>query len=296
MRILFTIPHYFNPDGGRHGSRRKHPKPRLQALSLNLAALHQLFSQSQVMIDVSQRVAHPVKPIHAGDIDIVICTTPNHHLLDQLSLPDYFSYRHHPQKVNPFLLGFECQAVLRDCLGQYDYYCFLEDDLILHDPWFFIKLDWFTQQAGPLSLLQPNRYEISVETRVAKAYIDGNLSPEVTAPFQNVQEMPQVQASFLGMPLTFERALNPHAGCYFLNQTQMAHWVKQPHFLDRNTQFIGPLESAATLGIMKTFRVYKPIAQQASFLEIQHFGKGFIGLIGSEITLATSPQTTLEPR
>jgi len=287
MRILFTIPHYFNPDGGRHGSQQKYPRPRLQALTLSLAALHQLFSQSQVMIDVKQRMTRPVNHIHANDIDVVICTTQGHHLLDTLSLPRHF-YRHHPTQATPRLLGFECQAVLRDCLGQYDYYCFLEDDLILHDPWFFIKLDWFTQQAGPLSLLQPNRYEAGIETLVNKAYLDGDLSLAATAPFQNVHEVPEIQASFLGMSLTFQRALNPHSGCYFLNRSQMEHWASQPYFLDRDIRFVGPLESAATLGIMKTFRVYKSVPQQASFLEIQHFGRGFLILIGSEIKLATS--------
>ncbi len=288
MRILFTIPHYFNADdSGRHGSQRQHARPRLQALTLSLAALHQLFSKSQAMIDVNQRAAHPANHIHVNDIDVVICTTQGHHLLDVLSLPDHF-YRHHPTQVNPRLLGFECQAVLRDCLGQYDYYCFLEDDLILHDPWFFIKLDWFTQQAGPLSLLQPNRYEAAIQTLMSKVYLDGNLSPTATAAFQNVDEIPHVQAFFLGRPLTFHRACNPHSGCYFLNQIQMEHWVSQPYFLDRDTRFIGPLESAATLGIMKTFRVYKSVPQQASFLEIQHFGRGFLMLLGTEIELMAS--------
>jgi hypothetical protein len=56
----------------------------------------------------------------------------------------------------------------------------------------------------------------------------------------------------------------------------MAYWAAQPHFLDRDTGFIGPLESAATLGIMRTFRVYKPAVENASFLEIEHHGTAFI--------------------
>jgi hypothetical protein len=56
----------------------------------------------------------------------------------------------------------------------------------------------------------------------------------------------------------------------------MAHWMRQPHFLDRSPAFIGPLESAATLGIMRTFRIYKPARENASFLEIEHFGTGFL--------------------
>jgi hypothetical protein len=287
MRILLTIAHFFKPGGGKHGSLRKEPRPRLQALSLSLAALHQLFSKSQGMIDIAQRLTVPANQPRSCDLDIVICTTQGHHLLEQLALPYHF-YRHHPTQAEPLLLGFECQAVLRDCLGQYDYYCFLEDDLILHDPWFFTKLAWFTQQSDDLSLLQPNRYEVSTHALTCKTYIDGNLSPKSTAPFQRVQEKPKLQGTFLGQSVNFQRALNPHSGCYFLNANQMAHWAKQSHFLDRNTQFVGPLESAATLGIMKTFRVYKPAPDQANFLEIQHFGDGFLGLIGQQVDLVAT--------
>ncbi|KYC40965.1 hypothetical protein WA1_25470 [Scytonema hofmannii PCC 7110] len=286
MRILFTIAHFFNPDSkGKHASQRKDPRPRLQALRQNLAALHQLFGKSQSIINIGQRLAFPANQPQAYDLDIIICTTKNAHLLNQLELPSHF-YKHHATEVEPLLLGFECQALLQDCLGQYDYYCFLEDDLTIHDPWFFVKLNWFTQQASDRSLLQPNRYEVSSHALTCKAYIDGDLAPRVTAPFQNVTEQPELKGKIMGMPITFRRALNPHAGCYFLNANQMAHWVSQSYFLDRDTSFVSPLESAATLGIMKTFRIYKTQPEQASFFEIQHFGTGFLQLIGDKVDFA----------
>ncbi|NJO41509.1 MAG: calcium-binding protein [Cyanobacteria bacterium RU_5_0] len=289
MRILFTIAHLFKPDGsGRHSSQRKNPQPRLEALSNNIAALHQLFSKSQTTIRIASSLTLPANQSQTHDLDIVVCTTQGHHLLDQLSLPYHF-YKHHPTQAEPLLLGFECQTVLRDSLGHYDYYCFLEDDLILHDPWFFIKLDWFNQQAGDLSLLQPHRYEVSTYDLICKAYIDGDLAPRITEPFQRVQDHPQIKGKIMGMPITFRRTLNPHAGCYFLNANQMEHWASQPYFLDRDTSFVGSLESAATLGIMKTFRVYKTVPDQASFLEIQHFGRVFLGLIGERVDLVASP-------
>jgi hypothetical protein len=158
----------------RHASQGKDSQHRVQALSQSLASLHQLFSKSQDIINIAQRLAFPANQPQAYELDIVICTTQDYHLLNQLPLPEHF-YKHHSTKVEPLLLGFECQAVLRDYLGQYDYYCFLEDDLILHDPWFFVKLNWFSQQAGELSLLQPNRYEVCTDTLTYKAYIDGDL-------------------------------------------------------------------------------------------------------------------------
>jgi hypothetical protein len=85
------------------------------------------------------------------------------------------------------------------------------------------------------------------------------------------------------LPLEFRRASNPHAGCFFLDGEQMDLWRAQPHFLDRDTAFVGPLESAATLGIMKTFRVYKPARACASFLEVQHFQPRYIHFIDAAI-------------
>ncbi|MDB9509967.1 calcium-binding protein [Kamptonema animale CS-326] len=284
MRILFTIAHFFNPHGeGRHASQRNDHHPRLNALTACLTALQGLYGKSQSMIHIGQCATVPVNESQTHDIDIVVCTTQDYHLISQLSLPPKL-FLHNATNAEPLMLGFECQAVMRACLDKYDYYCYLEDDLILHDPWLFVKLNWFTHHAGNGNLLQPNRYEISPQGLVRKAYIDGDLIPQATAKFQNVQEQPQFAGYVMEQQLMFHRALNPHSGCYFLNAEQMAYWTKQPYFLDGDTSFIGPLESAATLGIMRSFRIYKPARSNANFLEIQHFGANFLNLIGNKVS------------
>ena len=40
-----------------------------------------------------------------------------------------------------------------------------------------------------------------------------------------------------------------------------------------------PEVSAASLGVMRTFRVYKPADENAAFLELEHTGSGFLGRI-----------------
>jgi 2-polyprenyl-3-methyl-5-hydroxy-6-metoxy-1,4-benzoquinol methylase len=275
MRILFTIPHYFKPLGdGGYASLGKDPQPRIQALTACVTALHRLFSSSQGMADFDQRKTIAANQPQAHQIDIVICTTQGSHLLDRLPLPAHL-YKHYPTRVEPMMLGFECQALLRDCLGSYEYFCFLEDDGILHDPWLFNKLNWFTQQAGNMCLLQPQRYEVSFDGPNCKTYIDPNLAREFTAKYQDLQEQPELKGQIMGNSVRFLRTSNPHAACYFLNVAQMNHWARQPHFLDRDTSWFGPLESAATLGIMRTFRIYKPAPENANFLEIEHFASGW---------------------
>jgi hypothetical protein len=56
----------------------------------------------------------------------------------------------------------------------------------------------------------------------------------------------------------------------------MARWAAQPDFLQRERAFVGPLESAATLGIARHFRVYKPERTNASFLELRHIHNRYL--------------------
>jgi len=177
------------------------------------------------------------------------------------------------------------QAVLRDALGRYDYYAYLEDDLILLDPWFFHKLAWFDRLAGARCLLQPNRYEVAGYVVARKVYVDGDQRPSLTARVRDVQASPEITAEAFGAPLRFRPALNPHAGCYFLTAEQMTYWAGQPYFLDRDLGFIGPLESAATLGNLRAFSIFKPAREQASFLEIQHVGTQFLSQVGTYLSI-----------
>jgi hypothetical protein len=283
MRILAAIPHYYRAAGAspadlrHHGSVGPDRDARVAALSSCIASLHQLYGPAQHVIDQATRVALPANERTASRVDVVVCTAGPDHLLDRLSLPAA-SYHHHAASPSrPALLGFECHALLRDRLGDYDYHAYLEDDLISRDPWLFVKLAWFTAQLGDQVVLQPNRFEVSPRLGlVHKAYIDGDLRADVTAPFQDVAVAPTASGSLLGTTVTFQRVRNPHSGCFFLNQRQMESWTRQPFFLDRDTSFIGPLESAATLGVTRAFRVYKTAPESAGFLEIEHFGTRYL--------------------
>lgn len=280
MRILLTIPHFFDlqSNGGatsRHGSQSADASSRRRALAAALLAPHQLWGRAQCMMQLAERRSRPANDDFRGNVDVVVCTTEGRHLINDLPVSAAF-FEHFETRAAPELLGFECHAVLRDRFGDYDWYGYLEDDLILHDPWFLAKLEWFAAQAPSEALLQPNRFERGYGPLAQKAYVDGDLAEQTTKRWQNIREHSQLRATVMGRQLLFHRPLNPHSGCFILSAAQMGHWLRQPHFLNRDTSFIGPLESAATLGIMQTFRIYKPARSNASFLEIEHYGTGFI--------------------
>jgi hypothetical protein len=271
VRLFFAIPHFYDPEGGRgYGSMGPDPEPRIAALTATIGAVLWHFGPRQYVIDWAQRLAHQANDVGENVVDITVCTTQGKHILDQLPIPAS-AYTHAATTAEPMMLGFECQAVLRDVLGEYDYYCFLEDDTVIRDSWFFSKLAWFTDQYGHDALLQPNRYAVDFDWGGRKGY-GGNVRRERTDPFQNIDDTPALTGEVMGRKLVFRRAINPNAACYFLTEEQMKRWAGRPYFLDRDTSFAGPIESAASLGIMRTFKIYKPAAECANFLEVEHFG------------------------
>lgn len=272
MRILLTVPHYFKPQGnGRYGSTQPNPQPRLAALTQLLRNLHTIYAAPQ---EHWVRVGDHLQPYAVDQatsltLDVVICTSQDDHLLTQLVLPPNL-YEQRRTACNPMLLGFECHDILREQLDHYDLFGYLEDDLILHDPGFFNKLHHFVQVAGEASLLQPNRFErYATLAQLKKVYIDFEFQPASSVP----ETAQTITLQSCGYAVECCRATNAHAGCFFLTQAQLARWVAQPSFGLRDTSYIGPLESAATLGIMRTFQIYKPAPRYANFLEVEHFGQ-----------------------
>src|SRR5262245_14382542 len=97
MRVLFALPHYFNPDSagnGRHGSLRRDPAPRIRALADCLTTIQQLFGQRQCVMDLARRTTTPANESNAT-ADVIVCTSNGQHLLDRLKLDSRY-YTHRP--------------------------------------------------------------------------------------------------------------------------------------------------------------------------------------------------------
>ncbi|WP_159789002.1 calcium-binding protein [Sodalinema gerasimenkoae] len=287
MRVLLTIPHYFNPQGSNaHGSLQTNPQPRIEGLTACLRSLYETFGtgQSYYAHDAEQsRVERqPANCYSRVELDVVICTTADFHLLDQLDqlrVPSALFRRESFSLEDPKWLGLGCHLVLKRQLGFYDYYGYFEDDLILRDGYFFQKLNWFNQHLGDEVVLQSNRFEVTQQGVPEKVYVDADfesISPLFADCPHDFSDKQRLSAQFLGQPLHFNRARNPHSGCFFLNARQMDYWTQQPHFMNFSRRFISGLETCATLGLMETFPVYKPAFENANFLEIQHRGDTLI--------------------
>ena len=277
MRILFAIPHYFAAEpGGNYGSERTAPEERARVTRLCIASLWQTFSEAQALADGFRQDFVPANPRLAAEITVALCTTGESHLVPEL---EGCAFHHVNTAAEPRHLGFECHNVLKSGLGQFDYFGYLEDDLRVDDGLFFTKLAWFNAQFGEAALLQPNRFELAAEPAPYKVYIDGNPRDRTLVRAQRNDGQARLTAPAIGRPMAFQRVHNPHSGCFFLSAAQLSRWTAQPDFAVPSAAFCGPLESAATLGIMRHFRVYKPARENAAFLEIEHLDRRYLGRV-----------------
>lgn len=283
FKIVIAIPHYFGPPtlttGHQSTVRDYHVaerrRQRAATLSRTIMGIHQSLGDSQCVMQLDKRRTQKANDLYSGEVRVIVCTVDDYHLVDELQLPSG-RYEHRVVDQPPTELGFACHEVLGELSHQADWFGYMEDDLWISDSHWIEKLAWFRSFAGEDTLLMPNRFERSDGPLTTKAYVDGDLAVRLTDAFQDLQDRPFLEAPFLGRQVSFVRAKNPHAGCFFLSKDQHRHWTAQATFSKRDTGFIGPLESAATLGVMRTFRIYKPAIENAAFLEIEHQSSQFI--------------------
>ena len=309
MNILVTIPHYFNPrPGGRNASLRPDGGARAKALSATILSLHEHFGNLQLMTDQRTLKVSLLEKAQKNRVRIAVVTSPGtHHVLGELAgLSSLFVPVTLDQPGwDPRYLGVTCREVLRRGYERegagFDFYCFMEDDVFIHDAWLFEKLRFFNAKFGDECLLLPARYEVESSGSLfgqrenppgAKLYPEGDLSELVTLgyPLGRGQDAPdEVTLEVLGRTVRFRRPLNPHAGCYFLNPAQMKAFIETPYFLERSDAFVGPLESSATLGILKRFVIYKPHPDNLDFFELQHYHAGMMGVVSVKVNQGPKP-------
>lgn len=298
MRTFIAVPHYFNGDTNPTVNRSTQATARTErqrALIATVSSLHQALGGSTYGLDHGARTAWPIVQPAPHALDIAIVTSGRSHLVDELGALQLM-FRHHQTDADPLMLGFECHKLLRDVRGTYDYYGYVEDDIVITDPLFLRKRQIFDRQFGPEALLQPNRYEATPVPPVTKLYVDYRLAPEVTARYQDVSQIPRLALPFLDMTVSFERTTYPSAGCFFLSDAQLGPWVESPHFLDGDVSYLSPLDSAVTLSVMKTFRIYKSVLEQAWFLEVLHASPRWINSVTQIAKLTTRPPPPLVSR
>lgn len=104
------------------------------------------------------------------------------------------------------MLGFECHRVLAEAMGQSDYYCYCEDDLVVADNSFFDKLAWFSSRAGEDRVQLSNRFETQPGYAFGKLYIDHTSATELPPQSVDPDDTAIIKSSVLGRDVMFSPA------------------------------------------------------------------------------------------
>lgn len=284
IRILLVIAHFYRPqEKSIYSSTNPAARDRRRAaLEQVLLAWRAHYGETATI-----NIEHKKCEIHSASrfaLDIRILIHGEHHLLDDKLLQSYSARTANVELQDPRMLPFAAHRLMADQAGRYDWYVYSEDDLVLHDGEFFARQQWFRDTFGPMRLLQPNRYETNPRGTRCKTFIDGDLKLRLTAPwFEKIAGEMSLASEWPGCSLGFSRTRNPHSGFFALNRDELAHWVAQPHFLDLDCSLVGPLESAATLAMLKTFPIYKAHGDSQVFCQIEHLDRKFSGLRFAEM-------------
>lgn len=276
MRALVAIPHYFRPHGedARHDSLRPSARrERARALATTILRLHELFGADHLAARHHLGAATPAANPERMQLDIVVCIREGAHLLDELPCPAGL-YHRQLASGEPELLGFAAHRVLAAQCGRYDWYAYLEDDIVVEDPLFFRKLAFFNATFPvPLDVpprLQPSRYDSPADGDPARLLGAERLYPDLEASPTPLRPGPTVRLELLGRRFTLEPCRHPHAGCFLLDAEQMQRLRASPAFLDLGRHWVTWLDTAASLAIAHTFTIYKPAADSLTFLEVRH--------------------------
>ncbi len=276
MRALIAIPHYFQPrsDAARHDSLRPTARmERARALATAILRLHELFGSDHLAARHEFGAVLPAANPERMALDVVVCVQEGAHLLDELPCPAGLFHR---QLVtgDPQLLGFAAHRVLARERGRYDWYGYLEDDIVVEDPLFFRKLAFFNRNfpvaLDPPPLLQPSRYDSPADGEPHRLLGGERVYPDHMMTARPLRPGPVVRLELLGRIFTLEPCRHPHAGCFFLDAGQMDRLAASPAFLDLGRHWVTWLDTAASLAIMETFTIYKPAADSLTFLEVRH--------------------------
>lgn len=195
-------------------------------------------------------------------LTIVIKTVADRHITAYL--PDYQIGCIEVQEeidIDPMFIGFRCQDELIKRVEDFDWFVFLEDDIILQDSFILEKLIRFNTKGGSdRDILLPNRYEL---WEVTKRYIDLTIDAEMDWSRLSTLEIDGVK---------FSECTNPHSGFFCLSKLQLRRWIESGReWKDKNLGFGGPRECAATYSLLECFSLYKPHASNLHFFEVKHY-------------------------
>lgn len=231
----------------------------------------------------TEKLSKPIEGVVSSfahcELEIIINTIRERHITAYL--PEYqrsLIRIKEQEDCDAMFVGFKAQDELIAKIDDFDWFLYLEDDIVIQDSCFLDKIECFNKNSGDKrAVIMPNRYEMC---KGIKTYIDYSYSEKQRSVYLLSNSLSKIEIG--GMK--FCKFENQHSGLYCLSRQQLKLWKESGRFWQDQVVMVGPLESAATGCLFESFSLYKPSAENLHFLEVQHWdtkysehlhGKGF---------------------
>lgn len=259
-------------------------RPRVMVSIPHITSIEEAKDREKAVVKI-ERLKNTIDGILSSlahcDLTIVISTLPGRHITAYL--PEYqincISVKEEPE-CDPMYVEFRIQDEFMEKLDEFDWFLFIEDDIILSDSFILEKLEKFNLKFGDgRSVLFPNRYEMWEST---KRYID--LTIMNSDKIWNGISTVEIEG------VKFAECANPHAALYCLSKHQMKIWSEsEREWKNKVFAFGGPLEAAATYSLLECFSLYKPHPSNLHFFEVKHYDTKYSQLYPEPSPYALSP-------
>lgn len=274
MKILITIPHVFSPKKGSLYSSEKMNKKETKEKGLIEATLgnrdrHSSMSWIHASLGKGREVVtRQITGIEQCKIDIQIYTCKNESLLGSINgdirdLKVVYCDEKAPREVP----GIASRRTLMQA-EDYDIVCYMEDDILIEDREFFLKLQHLVDRFGDGYSFIPHRCELMKGQ--GEVVLSGDPDGGRDDLFWDTGE-----TLTLDWPLgkkSFYRATNPHSGMYCLTRRQALrvcrHWEER----DWKSSFVlsGPLEQAGSGMLLPVLKIMKTVPRDYRFFMVRH--------------------------
>jgi hypothetical protein len=180
---------------------------------------------------------------------------------------------------DPMFIEFYSQELFLQRRREFDWFLFIEDDLLLYDPCFIEKIEEFNRWAPVRdAVLIPHLYEVNSGT---KYYISRDFRNRMWKSRYGEDDAHdvvsrltvfEIDSAYGGTGIRFAEFTNPHGACHCLSREQLERWARTGRRWYGRVSWIGSLESAATGALFERFALYRPHPENKWYLELRHFG------------------------
>lgn len=273
MKVLLAMPHVFAPKQGSLYSSQTESKRAQKQQALLRATIGNLNRHSHrhwVHASLGKNKDVVNRELQTGDgvdLKILIFTPPEANLIEALPIDPNLTIL--KTKLEDFQqIPLSASRYLLENCDDYDLIAYIEDDIVIQDPEFFLKIKYLVEQTNDNYAFIPHR----CEHIPGKGDVILSGDPDGGRPDLFWDTGEKLVISWPLGSRTFYRATNPHSGCYFLTRPQ-AQKVRD-FWVYKNWKLLwtlaGPLESAASGMLLPILKVMKPIPEHYRFLMVRH--------------------------